>query len=89
MAEINAATLREIRSMVQLNDHGQAYQFASNKLGLDKLAASFAEINRKHVLLGYLSHDLYVKRFELYREMMDSARNLLDQKTFAKFYMCF
>lgn len=89
MILISKQTLREIRSMVQNNDHGGAFHLAATALGQEDLAAQFDSINRRQQAIGHLPYKLYEERFSLYLQMMSAAKAMLPSADYQVFHGAF
>jgi hypothetical protein len=91
---INDGTLTEkffarMTSLKQGNNHGDAYEEASQVLGQPELRDQFARINREQARLGHLPHDLYNERHRVYNQLMAAAKRQLSPVQYNRFYMCF
>lgn len=75
--------------MVQLNDHGNAYQLAAKSLGCCDLAKQFEALNRRHLELGHLPHHLYEERHRLYSSLMSHAKSVLPSTQYEQLYSSF
>lgn len=89
MATIPTKTLKEIRALVQINDHGGAYQLAAKELGDADLAEQFASINRRNLELGHLPIDLYDRRHGLYQRLLAGAKRNLSSTNYQQLYASF
>lgn len=76
--------IRSVRSMVNNNDHGGAYQVIAEAIGNDGLSQAFAEINRRHLQIGRLPFELYEARHMLYQQLMATARKHLGEDSFQR-----
>jgi len=86
---MDAATLKELKELTQLNLVGDAYQFAAESLGLTDLAAQFESINRRHLQAGELTWELNHDRHAVYDKMMAHAKAHMSATDYQKFYMLF
>lgn len=86
---ISKTALSEIRSLVQANDHGGAYQMAARVLKFDELAERFGGINRQQLELGHLTGNLYEERHRLYKELLVRAQATLSAGEFQQLYGSF
>ena len=86
---MDKATLKEIKTLTQINAHGDAYLLAAQTFGLDKLAEKFEGINRQHYARGELSESLTYDRFVAYQELMKYAKSHMSATDYQKFYMLF
>lgn len=81
--------LKQLRAMVQRNDHGSAYQLAAKALGCGDLECRFEAINRHCEELGHVPLDVYEERHGLYQKLMAAARQALSPTEYQRFYMLF
>lgn len=86
---LNVKVLKQLRAMVQRNDHGSAYQLAAKALGCADLESRFAAINRRCEELGEVPLDVYAERHGLYQKLMAAARQALSPNEYQQFYMLF
>ena len=73
-ANFEPATAKQIRQLVDVNDHGGAYALAAQAIGRTDLAERFAQINRRHLELGHLPLDLQFRRDEASQALMAALR---------------
>lgn len=88
-SSLGAKVIKELRALVQVNDHGAAYLLAAKKLGFDDLAQRFSYINRRHLEMGHLPRDLYEARFGAYSELMERARGVMSAREHRQFHLSF
>lgn len=86
MATLTNKTLIGLRSMVQLNDHGGAYQLAAQTLEFGDLAERFRKINCRQLELGHLPYNLYAEREGLYADLMTRAKAMLSPSEYQQLY---
>jgi hypothetical protein len=91
---INNGTLSEkffarMRSLKANNNHGDAYEEASQVLGQPELRDQFARLNREQARLGHLPHHLCNERHRVYDQLMAVAKRQLSQAQYDRFYLCF
>jgi hypothetical protein len=79
----------EFKRLTNMNNHTECYEEASAALGLSELCESFSRIKFDALRLGYLSHDLEVRRRSAYEQMLKDAKTLLSEDQYQRFYMCF
>jgi hypothetical protein len=82
-------TCKRLRALTQLNHHDEAYALGANLLNLDDLENKFNMIKCKCETDGFLSDESKQKRLATYQDLMSSAEFMLDERDYAKFYMCF
>lgn len=85
--QLESDLIRQIAILTSRNAHGEAYQLGAKTLGLIKLSERFADINRRHIQLGYLSHELDLERKSAYDELMEHARTHMGSADYQQFYM--
>jgi hypothetical protein len=85
--QLESDLIRQIAILTGINAHGEAYQLGAKTLGLIKLSERFADINRRHLQLGYLSHELDLERMHAYEELMGHARTHMEAADYQQFYM--
>lgn len=83
-----------IRAATERNDHGEAIRLGLLSLKLDeeilnKKLQDLACIRGEYKRMGYLSHDLANERYSIYKFMMDTAKEKMNEKCFAAFYKSF
>lgn len=91
---INNGTLTEkffarMKSLKANNNHGDAYEEASQVLGQPELRDQFALINREQARLGHLPHHLYHERHRIYDQLMSAAKRQLSPAQYDRFHMSF
>lgn len=89
MTSLTKKALQDIRALVQVNDHGNAYQLAAKTLGFDDLAEQLGSINRRHLALGHLPCDLYEQRYGLYKGLLTRAKAILSAGEYQQLYRSF
>jgi len=72
--------IRDIGKLINKNYTTIAYIIIAKELGDKKLVSTFASIEKKSNVLGYLPMNLSVKRYELYKTMMKEV-----EKTFINY----
>ncbi len=82
-------TMTRLRAMTEVNNHGEAYEFAAAQLGFEDLRVQFAAINRERERLGHLPPELCARRFTLYNKLMEAAKRTMIHDDYLRFYMCF
>lgn len=85
MSMLSEALLKELRGLVQVNDHGGACQCAAVALGCNNLAERFGSINRRQMELGHLPHNLYEERQGLRQQLMAAAQEKLNPAEYMRF----
>ena len=83
---LSQKTLQDVRELVQINDHGGAYQLAAAKLGNLELAEKFGSINRRQIELGHLPPSLYDQRQRLYQDLLAFTRSNLGEIEYKRLY---
>lgn len=81
--------LNEIREMVQINCHGDAYLEAAKEFGMVELAMGFERIMKRQQEIGYLSIEANYERHRLYEQLMAEARTQLTPEGYKIFYKAF
>lgn len=92
------AALKRISDMTERNQHPEAYIAGCEFLkkynpkavkGMDWVINELSINRAKHEHLGRLTPELKKKRHQLYNDMIETARVVLDPDLFEKFRMCF
>ncbi|MEX3983856.1 hypothetical protein AB4Y45_33260 [Paraburkholderia sp. EG287A] len=86
---LDGKALANLKSLKELNCHGDAYKEAAELLGLTALSERFERINREQLRLGSLTGRLQVERRAAYETLLDGARRLLSGEQYQRLYMCF
>lgn len=86
MIQVAAATIKKIRALKAVNNHGAAYALVAKTLGCNDLAEQFGHINRQQLRLGHLPWALYEKRHALYQSLMEQAQALLRPEDYQRVY---
>lgn len=86
---LSAKTLRQVKQLTAVNDHGGAYLLAAQSLGCVELADLFASINQQHLTLGHLPLNLYDERYAAYQALMKFAQANMSDSDYQEFYAAF
>jgi hypothetical protein len=80
---------KRLERLTEINSHGECYRAAARALGLNKLVAQFARINREQARIGCLHPSLYSERRKAYEQLLDESSYRLSDAQYKKLYMCF
>jgi len=81
--------LKHLKSLTELNLHGECYETAAQALGLPKLVEEFGRINREHARRGYLTWELNAVQRAAYEKLLAEAQRTLPAGLYDKLYRCF
>ncbi|WP_157657761.1 hypothetical protein [Burkholderia ubonensis] len=80
---------KRLKSLTELNLHGECYATAARALGLPNLVEQFERIERARAQAGYLSPQLYSERYRAYEKLLAEAKRQLSDLQYAQLYLCF
>ena len=86
---IGEKLFKRLRSLTELNLHGECYATAARALGLSKLVEQFERISRDRERVGHLSFDLYAEQHRAYENLLAEAKQRLSAAQYAQLYLCF
>lgn len=81
--------LPRLKKLTSGNNASEAYLLAAKTLGNKKLEQKFLAIKKLRDLDGYLDSNLSKYRYTVYQELMEFAKQILNEEVYKLFYMCF
>lgn len=84
-----AKTLRQVKELTAINDHGGALLVAAKGLGCDVMVARLEAIQKQHLHLGHLPPKLYEERFGIYKDLLAVAQTKMGKADYQRLYAAF